>query len=196
MSEFEFVFTLFGLVLGLALAEVLGGFGRAIKAAGPPEDSGRKAVKIGWLTPMLALLVILDLGSFWSVSWQARDVIPPTLDYLLLGLLIFGLYYLAATLVFPDRPEDWGDLDRYFMRYKKWVLMGVVACNLLIHSALAAARAGEGYDGTTFFWLGLFSVILLAIAFLKNQRACRILLAIWVAIYVAYPILGLLGVAG
>ena len=43
MSNFEFVFSLFGLLLGLALAEVLGGFGTAIQH--------RRKVKIGWLTP-------------------------------------------------------------------------------------------------------------------------------------------------
>jgi hypothetical protein len=31
MSEFEFVFTLFGLLLGLALAEILAGLGAALQ---------------------------------------------------------------------------------------------------------------------------------------------------------------------
>lgn len=33
MSDFEFVFSLFGLMLGFSLAEVLGGFIRTIKAS-------------------------------------------------------------------------------------------------------------------------------------------------------------------
>jgi hypothetical protein len=32
MSDFEFIFSLFGLLLGLSLAEVLGGLARAIEA--------------------------------------------------------------------------------------------------------------------------------------------------------------------
>ena len=34
MSEFEFIFALFGLLLGLSIIEVLGGFARAIEAQG------------------------------------------------------------------------------------------------------------------------------------------------------------------
>ena len=42
MSGFEFMFSLFGLLLGLALAEGLGGFARSIEA--------RHNVRIGWPT--------------------------------------------------------------------------------------------------------------------------------------------------
>lgn len=61
MSNFDFVFTLFGLLLGLSLAEVLGGFGRALQK--------RRKVRIGWLTPLLGLVVLLDVSSFWLVAW-------------------------------------------------------------------------------------------------------------------------------
>ena len=42
MNGFEYIFTLFGLLLGLALAEGLGGLARALKA--------RHRVHIGWPT--------------------------------------------------------------------------------------------------------------------------------------------------
>ena len=69
MSNFEFVFSLFGLLLGLALAEVLGGFGTAIQS--------RKKVRIGWLTPLMALLVALDITSFWMIAWSVRTTCEP-----------------------------------------------------------------------------------------------------------------------
>jgi hypothetical protein len=44
MSPFELVFAVFGLLLGLAIAEVLGGFSRAVKL-----KRGTRPVRVGWL---------------------------------------------------------------------------------------------------------------------------------------------------
>ncbi len=106
MSVFEFVFSLFGLLVGLSMAEVLGGFGKAVKARG--------AVRIGWLTPLLGLLLMLDLTSYWYTAWGMRETIPGN-SLTLFGLLLFtSLYYLAATLVFPDPPESQPDFDMHY----------------------------------------------------------------------------------
>ena len=51
MSGFDLVFALFGLVLGLAITEVLGGFSRVMKMRG--------TVHVGWLVPLLGLLVLI-----------------------------------------------------------------------------------------------------------------------------------------
>ena len=68
MTNFRLVFSLFGLLLGLGLAEEVGGFGRAIQS--------RRKVRISWLTPMLGALVALDLTSFWMVAWSVRELVP------------------------------------------------------------------------------------------------------------------------
>ena len=68
MSQFEFVFSLFGLLLGLSIAEVMSGFGKAVKA--------RSRLRIGWLTPLLGVLVMLDLTSFWTIAWSMRELVP------------------------------------------------------------------------------------------------------------------------
>ena len=51
--------------------------GRALKL-----KRNAKPVKIGWLTPLLGVLVILDLTSFWVLAWDAQAQIAanyPTL---------------------------------------------------------------------------------------------------------------------
>jgi hypothetical protein len=53
MDSFSFVFSLFGLLMGLALAEVIGGFGSAIEM--------RHKIRVGWLCPLLGLLIAFDL---------------------------------------------------------------------------------------------------------------------------------------
>ncbi len=67
MTIFEMVFNLIGLVLGLALVEVLGGLAKTIKSR--PEQ------RISWLTPLLGAWVVLDVSAFWGISWEVRDLL-------------------------------------------------------------------------------------------------------------------------
>lgn len=184
MSSFEFVFTLFGLLLGLALAEVLGGLGSAIQS--------RKKVHIGWLTPLLGVIVAFDLTSFWTAAWDVSDSIPTHYLSLMSGLLITGLYYLVARLVFPNDLAEWPDYDSYYFAHKRWVFGGVLLCNLLamagqmaigyrpLGSALSAA-------GTIVF----FAMLIVAI-WLPGRRANIALLAVMAALYPLYSLLFLL----
>ena len=103
MDAFGFVFSLFAIVLGLSLAKVLEGFARALKR--------RRIVHLGWLTPMLAIFVMLDLTSFWEFGWAARKFLTPQYGMLLIGLFMSGLYYVAASLIFPGEFGDREDFD-------------------------------------------------------------------------------------
>ena len=175
MDAFNFVFSLFGLLLGLALAEVLGGFGTAL-------DS-RREVRIGWLTPLLGLIVLFDVASFWSVAWDVRKAIPPRYFSLLCGLVITGLYYLIARLTFPRPRGERPDYDAHYFANKRWVLGGIVLANAL-------ASAGEAALGVNPFtpafvgWAALgFYVLMLATIFAPGKRANVALLAINAAMY-------------
>jgi hypothetical protein len=122
VDAFNFVFSLFGLVLGLSLAEVLGGFARVLKL--------RRAVAIGWLVPLLAIFVMLDIASFWSGAWRAREWIEPHYGYLFLYLVITGLYYLAASIVFPASGDSAADFDEHYFKHRRQVLGALALCNL------------------------------------------------------------------
>ena len=130
MTEFEFAFTLFGLVLGLAMTEVLGGFVRVLKARSVRADED-VAIRIGWQTPLLGLVVTLDLISFWLGAWENRQSIPIDFAPLVFAAVVAGVYYAAASLVFPDNPGSWPDLDDWFERHKGQVALGIFAANVL-----------------------------------------------------------------
>ena len=132
MSAFEFVFSLFGLLLGFSLVEVLSGLVRTVKL--------RSAVRIGWLTPLLGLFVLVDLTSFWNIAWRSRDAIPANFATLLLGLAVTGLYYFSASMVFPDKPEEWPDFDEWAARHKRQVMGGILTCNLIATGAVLLPR--------------------------------------------------------
>ena len=63
MTDFEFAFILYALLLGLSLIELLAGLGRALELKFA-SDAGGTNFTIGWLTPALAIFVMLDLLSF------------------------------------------------------------------------------------------------------------------------------------
>ena len=130
MSPFEFTFSLFGLLLGFSLIEVLGGLVKTLKLRG--------AVRIGWITPLLGLFVMVDLTSFWSIAWHSREAIPANFAVMLLGLAITGIYYFAASMVFPDKPDEWPDFDEWAMKHKRQVMGGVFLANLLATAAVLA----------------------------------------------------------
>jgi hypothetical protein len=126
MEAFDFAFTLFGLVLGLAMAEVLGGFARVLKARGAaPGKTGAAAVRtpirVGWLTPGIAVAVLLGLIGTWILAWNARAGIPITFATLIAGTAVAGVYYIAANLVWPGDLDEWPDLDDWFDAHKRQI---------------------------------------------------------------------------
>jgi hypothetical protein len=128
MSGFEFFFSLYGLLLGLALAAGLGGLARALKV--------RHRVRIGWPTALLGLFVSCDVVTFWMYGWAMRDVIPISWPVLFGGFVVTALFYIAASLVFPDDPEEWGDLDGHFDKQRRTVLGAILVCNIALMAAV------------------------------------------------------------
>lgn len=118
MSEFEFIFALFALLLGLSIVEVLGGLARVIEA----RVNAASTVRIGWLTPLLGIFVLLDLLSFWMAAWVTRGMITVSGFSLMAVACFTGAYYLAARLAFPREPEATPDLDAHFFRVRRIVL--------------------------------------------------------------------------
>ena len=182
MDAFSFAFSLFGLLMGLALAEVIGGFGAALEL--------RHKIRIGWLSPLLGLLVALDITSFWLIAWQLRASIPVNFLSLAAGLVIFGIYYLIAQLAFPNDLERWPDLDAHYFAHKKWLLGGIYTCNAL-------ALAGEQAMGfrpldvpNVAFTMGAFTLGIVALIFLPGKSTNLVLLLYQIALYPLFYLAG------
>ena len=67
MTAFEFVFPLFGVLIGLAFAEMLSGLAQALKC--------KREVRVSGLTPLLGTLILINLTMFWQVAWDVRLVL-------------------------------------------------------------------------------------------------------------------------
>jgi hypothetical protein len=162
MSNFEFFFSFFGLLAGLTVAEVVTKFADAIDA--------HKRRPIGWLTPLLALFILLDISSLWIYAWSARDLITVSWRNLLLALFVSVTYFLTASLLFPRSEGEWRTLDEHFWARRKLVIGGILLIAVTI-LGLQFARAFPAWDDLWFWvWQGTYFVPLLMASFSRNYR--------------------------
>jgi hypothetical protein len=186
MTVFEFVFSLYSLLFGLALAQVFGGFGDTLQE--------RHKLHVGWLTPLLGLFVILDLTSFWEIGWQMRDITRPYFLFLIVCVLMAGIYYLAARLVFPRNYVEWPDFDVYYFRHKQWVFGGILLCNLVAAAGLLAVHAPFMHSPAGFANFLTYFVLLIALLAVRTRRASIVLLILMLSRYAVFPVIVLLRV--
>ena len=172
MDAFSFVFSLFGLLLGLSLTEVLGGFVRALKA--------RRRIRLGYLTPLLGIFMMLDITSFWMDAWKLRDVIPATNRSLVVGVIITSIYFFAASLVFPDDPEREADFDDYFFRHKKQVLGAILVADT-IDGVLTKTLRDHDVSGRDLASSLVVLAILSAAIFAKGRKTNIVILSLIIA---------------
>ena len=181
MSAFEFIFILFGLLLGLSIIEVLGGLARAIEARLRPGAT----LRIGWLTPLLGVFVLLDLLSFWMAAWVTRDLVSVSGLSLLAVTLFASVYYLAARLVFPPELDETPDLDAHFFRVRR-IVLGAMFALLLVQLGWYASVPALAPLLVRPIALGLTLVLvalMIAAMLVRGQIATRIVMAALVARY-------------
>lgn len=172
MSAFEYFFTLYGLILGLSVVEIISGFARLAQ--------DRRGVRVGILVPLLAALMLLDLASFWmSAYFRLQDY---TLNYavLVIAMVLSGLYYIAASVVFPRDFAAEPDFDAFYMRHRRLVVgilagTGVMAFELLpLLSAKGRAARFAAWTDPAQFWLPLLFFSICAVIALSNNKRVNI----------------------
>jgi len=179
MSAFEFFFSFYGLVLGLSVAVIATGLATAIQH--------RKQIRIGWLTPLLALFVGLDIASFWDSAWVNFRHLPFSYGMLIAGLAIALVYFIAASLVFPHDLDDGQSLDDHFWANKKVVLLLTIAANVLGVAVMAVANMGRE-DGMVIVQgylmnLAFYALLVAPAAFARRGRLFAALIGLHIVIY-------------
>lgn len=182
MDAFSFVFSLYGLLMGLALAETMGGFGRALEL--------RHKIRIGWLMPLIALLITFDITSLWLIAWQNRSAVPINFISLAAGLVIFGIYYLIAQIVFPEDIERWRDLDVHYFKHRRWLMGGMYVCNLLAMAGLQSVGVSQLANTTQWTVFVAFSLGVAAVMFAPTKFLNIAALIYQLLLYPLFDILG------
>ena len=171
MSAFEFFFSFYGLLLGLSVAELVGGFARVLHE--------RHRVRFGWLTPLLALFVAIDLVTFWNQAWVFFRGAPFNPVLLLVGLIIAATFYIAASVTFPrvsaEGVETRIDLDDHFWAHRRLVFGCVLAANAIVWLLLGALALADPdwaavWSTRLVIGVGIFAVSTAVAAFAPQRR--------------------------
>jgi len=162
MSEFEFLFSVFGLLIGLTFIEI------AIKFADAIDAHARRP--IGILTPLLALFVLLDVASYWLFAWSVRELLHVRWRTVFVALTFAMTYYLSASLIFPRSEGDWKTLDEHYWRRKRLVIGGV----LLVEGSTMAWQLTRAIPALDDYWFWFYQlpyyVPMIALLFTRSRR--------------------------
>jgi len=160
MSAFEFFFGFFSVIMGLAAATLAAGLADVLKS--------RQVIKVGLLTPLLAVFMLLDISTFWVNGWQSGQDIEITHATIYLGLTITLVYFLAASLVFPKDPTEWESLDFYYDQHRRLPLAGVLFCNLVGFAFEVVLSGGVPLAGGV--RVLIFYACLVALMLVRNRQ--------------------------
>lgn len=145
MDEFEVFFSFYGLLLGLAAAEILSSVGALAREGSLRAMRPQPA--------LLALLTFLLICATWIDAWTIRATF--TLDFRSLWAPIGAAtaYYLAAVVVLPRRVADWQDADSYFHSRKRFVVASLVLAELFVKAMFTPELAKRLGTEPAVFWL-------------------------------------------
>ncbi len=170
MTDFEFLFSVFGLLIGLTLVEI------AIKFADAIDAHHRRPM--GLLTPLLAMFVLIDVTGYWLFSWSLRDMLHVRWRTVFVGLTFAMTYYLAASMIFPRSEGQWTNLDDHYWARKRLVIGGVLFVEG-VTMAWQLTRALPALDDGWFWIYQLpYFIPMAALLFTKSRRVDIALFAI------------------
>ena len=149
MSQFEFFMAFYGLLLGLGVAELLGGFANLLRQKSPP--------RLGLVTPLIGAIVLTEMLANFIDAWVKFQDIAITLPTLAIPTAIGLIYFVIAVIVVPRDLGEWTDLDDYMALRRRWIVGLLILANCLI-AALEVTRLDRtftgGATGLAWRWIG------------------------------------------
>jgi hypothetical protein len=174
VDQFSFFFAFYGLILGLAVTELLGGFARLARLG--------LIRRLDPQTALLALFTFLAICATWIDAWDTLKSTPLNFEGLAAPILTATFYYLAASVVFPRDEAELADLGAYYGRRKSFVLAMLACAEVAVSFTFLDAYVRDFIQRPAVFWLFHvpFKTILLglylAIGLTKGRRANTALL--------------------
>ena len=183
MAPFSIFVSLYGLLLGLSVAVVVAGFARLLKA--------RPRVRPGWLITLLGIFIMLDITSFWNGAWRAREWMVPEYGHLFLGMVVISVYYLAASMVFPEKGEKPADFDAHYFENRRAILLAIGFCNLAVFGWQDYLSI---HEVPLAWWVSVptYYVLLIIAAFTRGRALSIACMAGLITIYLAHAAISLI----
>lgn len=148
LTQFEFFWAFYGLLLGLAVAELLSGFASLLRESAPP--------RLGLVTPLLGAQILVEMLATYVDAWRSFQGLGVSLADFALPTLIGLLYFVAAVIIIPRRLSDWGSLDDYFDKRRKWIVGTLLLANMM--ATISVFPDWLGRLSQSVVWIGIFVV--------------------------------------
>jgi hypothetical protein len=117
VNGFEFLFSFYSLLLGLAVANVATGFADIWR--------GRRETLVGTLTVLLGLLVLFSAAQQWMSFWRGRDSLTMGPWQILVSIAVALPFVFISRAMLPRERDTWRSLDDYYMAHRR-VLLAVL----------------------------------------------------------------------
>lgn len=169
MDRFSLFFAFYGLILGLALTEILSGFGHLVRT--------RSLHRMEAQTALLALFGFVAITTVWIDAFTTLPQVQLTFRSLWPPILTGTFYYLGATVVFPSDTADFDRLADYYAERKRFVIAMFFACELLA-TYMAMPLIAAGYrqmPAATWLYYVPFNLLIkggyIGVFFARSKRA-------------------------
>jgi hypothetical protein len=181
MDRFSFFFAFYGLILGLAVTELLGGFARMVRAKALRQLEAQ--------TALLALLTFIVICATWIDAWNTLTQISLDFEALAAPILLATFYFLAAAVVFPSDPAEFGQLAAYYADRKRFVVAMLLAAEVLVTFTFRGIILDMIQNKPAIFWLWFlpYNVAIkgsyVTLLFVRGRTANVILLAVLILLF-------------
>jgi hypothetical protein len=181
VDRFSFFFAFYGLILGLGVAELLGGFAGMVRA--------HALKKLEAQTALAALLTFILIVATWVDTWTMSQSITLDFGELWAPILLATFYYLAAAVIFPRDPGQFAHLRAYFAARRQFVIGMLFAAELVdFYSNRAWFTDIYLHDQPRFWgWIVPYNIaikgVFLALFLVRGRRATIALLAAQILIF-------------
>ncbi|PZR59494.1 MAG: hypothetical protein DLM50_01305 [Candidatus Meridianibacter frigidus] len=175
-NAFDYLIILLSIILGLAIATLLGNFARLI--------DNRERIKLYWVSVLWAILLFLIQIQHWWSEYALQSVAHWTFGLFLLVLLTPVGLFLLSSIVLPQTIDGNEDIEAWYYRNRVWFFSIWMTLPLI-------SFAKDAVNGS-FAWnlnngLQLIAFFLLGTAlFTENRRAHAALVIVLAALIFYY----------
>ena len=175
MSDFEYIFTFYALLMGLAVANVASGFGDMWRE--------RKVMPIGYCAPFLGLIILLAGMNIWLRYWHDQHPIRLSPWWLMSAACVTIPYIFISRAMFPATSEP-QPLEDHFLA-QRHVLLGALAVPPFVSTVSNVTLGSASYTGFAGVWMIARILSPLALIPFRNVVIQRIGLLLIIAVLVA-----------
>jgi hypothetical protein len=165
MGPFDYLFSFYGLLLGIAVANVAIGFADMWR--------DREKIAMGSCPPLIASSVLLGGINIWLEMWHTRPYVTVNGTQMLVAVAISLPYVFVSRAIFPSSSEgEERSLEDHYLKHRGIMLL-LLAIPIAISVGSHVLIDKVDYTGWEAWWAGIRIVVPLALIPFANRYVQR-----------------------